>query len=201
MVGLSAGMTVTAEAQDPRRAQMGATVGSQISLTIATVDGTPITKAAVARVYRESLAPYRRSGGTDLFTLKALRLEQRAVQVLIDKEIGLREARRLRIDVTLAEVRGRLAALPALQENGRYIGESRTLDRLAPHRPELPREALLEDFRRDMVIERLEAHVGRGVPDGPQRTKRYEAYIEGARLGARVTIDPTVLEDVVRELR
>lgn len=163
-LGMGPGLATTAEAQWTLAATpMGETGGGAI---VATVEWSPITKGAVARVYQQRLAMYTRVGGpgTNLCSLKLLGLERAALQQLIDREIALREARRLQLDVTLAEVRARLAAMPALQENGRYIGEARALELLARHQPWLPREAVLEEFRRDLVRERLEDHVTRGIP-------------------------------------
>jgi hypothetical protein len=167
---------------------------------VATVEGIPIAKAAVARAYRQRLALYVRAGGPGSapISLKFLGLERGALQQLVDHQIALREARRLQIEMTPADVRARLATVPAFLENGRYIGEARAIELLARHQPWLRREAVLDEFRRDLVIERLEATVTRGL-SGPERLQAYQAFLDRARSLARITVDADVLSQIVRE--
>ena len=70
---------------------------------------------------------YRRAygGSIDERLLKQMGIDRRILQQLIDEEAGLAEARRLGITTSDEEVRARILALPAFQENGQFIGDER----------------------------------------------------------------------------
>ena len=55
--------------------------------------------------------------------LKQLGIDQRIVQQMIEEEAALAEAERLGISASDEEVRERILALPAFQENGHFIGD------------------------------------------------------------------------------
>ena len=57
--------------------------------------------------------------------LKQLGIDQRIVQQMVEEEAAFAEARRLGISASDAEVRERILALPAFQENGQFIGDDR----------------------------------------------------------------------------
>ena len=57
--------------------------------------------------------------------LKQLGIEQQILQQMVDERAALAEAERLGITVSDEEVRQRIFAIPAFQENGAFIGEQR----------------------------------------------------------------------------
>ena len=63
-------------------------------------------------------------GSMDERLLQQLGIDQRIVQQLIEEEAALAEARRQGITASDAEVRARILALPAFQENGHFIGNA-----------------------------------------------------------------------------
>jgi hypothetical protein len=193
---------ITASARERRPAVAAApSARAGYDPVVATVNGVPIPKRAVARAYRQSLELHTRIGsGTAQIFLELRGLEHAAVSQLVDHQIALAEARRLGIDVTLADVHAWLATQPPFLQNGEYVGEARALEVLARRHPDLRREDVLEAYRRDLVIERLEAIVTRGLP-APARLPAYQAFIHRARSLAAVTVDPAVLSQIVRETR
>jgi hypothetical protein len=188
-----------AHAAPAAAADTAAPVDAGGAAVVATVDGIPITKAAVARAYRQRLAPYLTAGPVRApIYLKFLPLDVAAVQDLIDHQIALGEVRRLGIDVTPADVHARLATMPLFLEGGSYIGEARAVEVLAKHYAWLPREAVFEHFRLELAIERLEAFVTRGLA-AQDRRQAYQAAIDRARSLARITVDDALLSQIVRE--
>ena len=92
---------------------------------VASVDGRDITVAQFRRNYQQQMQAYRRAygGNIDDRMLKQMGIDRRILQQLIDEEAGLAEARRLGITTSDEEVRARILALPAFQENGQFIGD------------------------------------------------------------------------------
>ncbi|HXW03929.1 MAG TPA: peptidyl-prolyl cis-trans isomerase [Vicinamibacterales bacterium] len=126
---------------------------------VATVDGREITVGRFRRVYQQQMLAYRNAYGANMDErlLRQLGIEQRVVQQMIEEEMALAEARRLGIHASDAEVRARILALPAFQENGQFIGDQRyrqILNNLTP--PTRPDE-FEEQVRRSIVVEKLQA--------------------------------------------
>ena len=94
---------------------------------VASVEGRNITVGRFRRQYQQQMQAYRSAygGNVDEKMLKQLGIDQRIVQQMIEEETALVEARRLGISATDEEVRARISALPAFQENGHFIGEER----------------------------------------------------------------------------
>ena len=67
--------------------------------------------------------------------LKQLGVEQQILQQMVDERAALAEAERLGITVSDEEVRQRIFAIPAFQENGAFIGEQRYQQLLRMQRP------------------------------------------------------------------
>ena len=63
--------------------------------------------------------------------LKQLGVEQQILQQMVDERAALAEAERLGIRSSDEEVRQRILAIPAFQENGAFIGEERYQQLLA----------------------------------------------------------------------
>ena len=89
--------------------------------------------------------------------LKQLGIDQRIVQQMLEEETALAEASKLGITATDEEVRERIAVLPALQENGHFIGEERYRQLLQMQNPPLRPDEFEEQVRRGVTVEKLQA--------------------------------------------
>src|SRR5262249_37166024 len=72
-------------------------------------------------------------------------------------EASLAEADRLGIGASDAEVRERILALPAFQENGQFIGDTRYRQILQMQNPPMRPSDFEEQVRRSIVTEKLQA--------------------------------------------
>src|SRR6476619_6762898 len=95
--------------------------------TIASVEGHEITAGEFRRTYQAQLQAYRSAYGGNMSEqlLKQLGIDQQILQQMVDERAALAEADRLGIDVSDEEVRQRIFAMHAFQENGGFIGETR----------------------------------------------------------------------------
>ena len=87
--------------------------------------------------------------------LKQLGVEQQILQQMVDERASLAEAERLGLKVSDEEVRQRIFAIPAFQENGAFIGEQRYQQLLASQRPPLTPAEFEENVRRSLVVDKL----------------------------------------------
>lgn len=129
--------------------------------TIATVDGRTVKAGDFRIMYSQQVDAYRQAYGANLNDqlLKQLGIEQRLIQQMIDEEAVLAEATRLGLTVTDAEVQSRILRLPALQENGVFIGYDRYRQMLDMQRPPLTPSAFEEQLRRTLMAEKIQAAV------------------------------------------
>jgi len=125
---------------------------------VATVEGRDITVARFRRVYQQQMQAYRNAygGSMDERLLRQLGVDQRIVQQLIEEEAALAEARRQGIAASDAEVRARILALPAFQENGQFIGNERYLQLLQMQSPPINPSDFEEEVRRGILLEKLQ---------------------------------------------
>ncbi|MDQ3213994.1 MAG: peptidyl-prolyl cis-trans isomerase [Acidobacteriota bacterium] len=133
--------------------------GAGNSQVVASVDGRDITAARFRRVYQQQMQAYRSAYGAnvDERMLKQLGIDQRIVQQMLEEETALAEAGRLGMTATDEEVRERIAVLPALQENGRFIGEERYRQLLQMQNPPLRPDEFEDQVRRGITVEKLQA--------------------------------------------
>ena len=133
--------------------------GASNNAIVADVDGNEITVAQFRRVYEQQMRAYRASYGAnvDERLLKQLGIDQRIVQQMIEEAAALSEARRLGIDASDAEVRERILALPAFQENGQFIGDQRYRQLLRMQTPPMRPDEFEEQVRRGITVEKLQA--------------------------------------------
>ena len=105
--------------------------------TIAKVEGRAITSAEFKRTYQAQLQAYRSAYGGQMSEqlLKQLGVEQQILQQMVDEQASLAEAEKLGIRVSDDEVRLRIFAIPAFQENGHFIGDARYQQLLRMQRP------------------------------------------------------------------
>lgn len=151
---------------------------------IARVEGREITAGEFSRTYQAQLQAYRGAYGGNVSEqlLKQLGIEQQILQQMVDERASLAEAERLGIRVGDAEVRERIFAIPAFQENGRFIGEDRYRQFLRMQRPPVTPAEFEERLRQSLVIDKLRAALTDwiGVPasDVEQEYKRRNEKIK-----------------------
>src|SRR2546426_5935206 len=127
--------------------------------TVARVGGHDITAGEFRRVYQAQLQAYRSAYGGQMNDqlLKQLGVERQILQQMIEERAALAEANRLKIRVSDEEVRQRILAIPAFQENGQFIGEQRYSQLLAAQRPPMTPADFEENVRRSLTVEKLRA--------------------------------------------
>lgn len=137
------------------------TGGPTANDTIATVDGRDVKAGDFRTMYAQQVDAYRQAYGANLNDqlLKQLGIEQRLIQQMIDEEAVLAEAKRLGLAVTDAEVKTRILRLPALQENGVFIGEARYRQMLDMQRPPLTPSKFEDQLRKQLLAEKVQAAV------------------------------------------
>ena len=125
---------------------------------VADVEGREITVADFHRIYYQQLEIYRGAYGGSISeqTLRQLGLDRQVLQQLVDEQAALEEADRLGLAVTDAEIRGRIIALPAFQENGAFVGEERYKQILRVQRPPMTHAQFEESFRQGLLLEKLQ---------------------------------------------
>src|SRR5438128_3317960 len=125
--------------------------------TVAKVEGREITAADFRRTYQAQLQAYRSAYGANMNDqlLKQLGIEQQILQQMVDERAALAEAERLGIKVSDEEVRQRIFAMPAFQENGGFIGEARYQQLLRMQRPPMTPSEFEDNVRRSLAVEKL----------------------------------------------
>ena len=98
-----------------------------------------ITSGEFRRTYQAQLQAYRSAYGGNMSEqlLKQLGIDQQILQQMVDEQAAVAEARRVGIRVSDEEVRQRIFAIPAFQENGQFIGDQRYQQLLRMQRPPL----------------------------------------------------------------
>ena len=137
------------------------TGGPTANDTIATVDGRAVKAGDFRTMYAQQVDAYRQAYGANLNDqlLKQLGIEQRLIQQMIDEEAVLAEAKRLGLSVTDSEVQTRILRLPALQENGVFVGYERYRQMLDMQRPPLSPPQFEEQLRKTLLAEKVQAAV------------------------------------------
>ena len=127
--------------------------------TVAVVEGRQITSDEFKRTYTAQLQAYRSAYGGQMNDqlLKQLGIEQQILQQMVDEQASLAEAERLGIRVSDDEVRQRIFAIPAFQENGHFIGDQRYQQLLRMQRPPLSPSDFENGIRQTLLVEKLRA--------------------------------------------
>ena len=133
--------------------------GAANNAVVAEVNGQEISAAEFRRVYQQQIQAYRQSYGAnvDERLLKQLGIDQRIVQQMVEEQAAVAEAKRLGISASDAEVRERILALPAFQENGQFIGDQRYRQLLQMQNPPMRPDEFEEEVRRSILTEKLQA--------------------------------------------
>jgi peptidyl-prolyl cis-trans isomerase D len=135
----------------------GSGAGAAATDTVATVEGQPIRADEFRRTYQSQLQAYRSAYGGNMneALLKQLGVDQQILQQMVDERAALAEATRLKINVSDGELRARILAIPAFQENGAFIGEDRYRQVLQMQNPPLTTTDFEEGIRRSLVVDKL----------------------------------------------
>jgi peptidyl-prolyl cis-trans isomerase D len=129
--------------------------------TVAVVQGHEISGNEYRRTYQAQMQMYRQQFGGNMSEqlMKQLGLDRQILQQLVDERAALAEAERLDLRVSDEEVKQRILAFPAFQENGQFIGEQRYRQLLAMQRPPLTTQEFEESIRRSLAVDKLRASV------------------------------------------
>jgi peptidyl-prolyl cis-trans isomerase D len=129
--------------------------------TIASIEGHKITGGEFRRSYQAQLQAYRSAYGGQMNEqlLKQLGVENQILQQMVDERAALAEADRLGITVSDEEVRQRILATPAFQENGTFIGETRYQQLLRMQRPPMTAAQFEDNVRRSLAVDKLRSAV------------------------------------------
>src|SRR5260221_6042483 len=127
--------------------------------TVAVVEGQPIKAEEFRRTYQTQLQAYRSAYGNNMSEqlLKQLGIDQQILQQMVDERAALAEAERLGISISDEEVRQRILAMPAFQDNGAFIGETRYQQLLRMQRPPLTPSEFEDNVRHGLAVEKLRA--------------------------------------------
>jgi len=129
--------------------------------TLARIEGQKITGNEFRRAYQAQLQAYRSAYGGQMSEqlLKQLGVENQILQQMVDERAALAEADRLGIKVSDEEVRQRILATPAFQENGAFIGETRYQQLLRMQRPPMTASEFEDNVRRSLAVDKLRSSV------------------------------------------
>jgi peptidyl-prolyl cis-trans isomerase D len=136
---------------------MQSTTGAAPNDTVAVVEDREITVREFQRRYQAQLQAYRQAYGAQMNEqlLRQLGIEQQILQQLVDEAAMVAEARRQDMTVSVAEIRERILALPAFQENGHFIGEQRYRQLLQMNNPPLTTTEFEDQVRRALLVQKL----------------------------------------------
>jgi peptidyl-prolyl cis-trans isomerase D len=128
---------------------------------IADIDGRELKAGEYQTRYLTQVQQYRQQfGGTiNDSLLRQLGVEQQVLSSMIDEQVALIEAERNGIRVSDEELAQQIFSIPALQENGRFIGEPRYTQLLQAQLPPLTKTEFEENLRRSLIIDKLRAAV------------------------------------------
>jgi len=161
------------------------TGGAAGNSVVAEVEGRDITAAQFRRVYNQQMQAYRQSYGANIDDrlLKQLGIDQRIVQQMIQEEASMAEAKRLGIKASDAEVRERIVALPAFQENGQFIGDQRYRALLRMQTPPMRPDEFEDQVRRSIISEKLQAALTAWITvDDSEVTTEFKRRYERVKL-------------------
>ena len=160
--------------------------GAAPSEVLAEVQGQEITVRDFQRRYSAQLQSYRNAYGAQMSEqlLRQLGIEQQILQQLVDEQAMVAEARRQGISVSDVEIRERILAIPAFQENGRFIGEARYRQMLQFNNPPMTTTEFEDNLRRAVLVEKL-----RGAVTGWMSITEAEVADEYRRRNEKVKLD------------
>jgi peptidyl-prolyl cis-trans isomerase D len=128
---------------------------------LATIDSRSVSVADFQRRYRAQVQAYRSSYGGNLTEelLQQMQVPQQVLQQMIQENAEISEAERAGITVSDVEVRSQIMSIPALQEQGVFIGEERYRQLLAQQNPPVTPAAFESSVRESLMLERFRSGV------------------------------------------
>jgi peptidyl-prolyl cis-trans isomerase D len=126
---------------------------------VAEINGRPVSAGDFQQRYVSQVQAYRQQfgGGLNSQLLRQLGIDQQILSQMIDEQVGLIEAEQNGISVSDDELAQQIFSIPALQENGRFIGEQRYEQLLLSQNPPMTKSQFEESLRRSMVLDKLRA--------------------------------------------
>ena len=145
----------------PSYMNTGTTIGATPSDVVATVDGKDIRGVDFQRRYQNQIQAYQQQYGGNINEqlLRQLGIDQQILQQMVDEQAALTEAERQGIRVSDEELAQQIFSIPALQENGRFIGEQRYEQLLAAQYPPMTKGDFEDNLRRSMMVDKLRSAV------------------------------------------
>ena len=126
---------------------------------VAEINGRSVTAGDFQQRYLSQVQAYRQQFGGSMNDqlLRQLGIDQQILSQMIDEQVGLIEAEQNGITVSDDELAQQIFSIPALQENGRFIGEQRYEQLLLSQNPPLTKAQFEDSLRRSMVLDKLRA--------------------------------------------
>jgi peptidyl-prolyl cis-trans isomerase D len=127
----------------------------------ASVDGQTIPMQEFAEAYRRVAEKYSNGGKNriDSETLRAIGVPKQVLDSMITRKVIEIAAKRLGLDVTTDEIREGIETLPALQDQGKFIGLERYREVLAAN------NISISDFEQDIRYAQLSKKLQRIITD------------------------------------
>jgi peptidyl-prolyl cis-trans isomerase D len=134
-------------------------VGAGPREVVAEVEGRSLTAGDFQQRYLTQVQAYRTQLGGSVSDqlLRQLGIDQQILTQMIDEQVALIEAEQNGISVSDDELAQQIFAIPALQENGQFIGEQRYEQLLLSQVPPLTKSQFEEGLRRSLVLDKLRA--------------------------------------------
>src|SRR5262249_22753458 len=115
--------------------------------------------------------------------LRQLGVDRQILQQMVDEQAALAEAERQGIRVSDEELAQQIFSIPALQENGRFIGEQRYEQLLAAQYPPMTKGDFEETLRRNMMVDKLRAALTDWIAvTDPELEREYRTRNEKVKL-------------------
>jgi peptidyl-prolyl cis-trans isomerase D len=126
---------------------------------VAEINGRTVTAGDFQQRYLSQVQAYRQQFGGSMNDqlLRQLGIDQQILSQMIDEQVGMIEAERNGITVSDDELAQQIFSIPALQENGRFIGEQRYEQLLLSQNPPMTKSQFEESLRRSMMLDKLRA--------------------------------------------
>ena len=136
-------------------------VGASASDVVASVNGKEIRGVEYQRRYQNQIQAYQQQYGGNINEqlLRQLGVDQQILQQMVNEQAALAEAERQGIRISDEELAQQIFSIPALQENGRFIGEQRYEQLLASQYPPITKGDFEESLRRSMMIDKLRSAI------------------------------------------
>jgi peptidyl-prolyl cis-trans isomerase D len=171
---------------------------------VAEVNGRTVTAGDFQQRYLSQVQAYRQQFGGSLNDqlLRQLGVDQQILSQMIDEQVGLIEAEQNGISVSDDELAQQIFSIPALQENGRFIGEQRYEQLLLSQNPPMTKTQFEESLRRSMVLDKLRAaltdwmavsndDVEREYKERNEKVKLQVVALTAAKFRSDVTVSDT----------